>query len=336
MIDEQILSSALRELADRDEVGAPPLDRLLHRGRRSRRARNAAATTVAATAAIGALAAGTVLASPGGDSPNADVPRSLALAAQTTSQSTFRFKQTQTIQVDADMQFPDGIVSVAQGLYDPVNRRGAFEVLVGGARNETWCSDPSGRPVPSPPGGSSGGPSHPPPSVTCSAAPPQEMTRISELRQIGAQCFMRPAAAGQPWQQLQGDHCTPANAGGVAMSINPQEVLESIRTLGSATYRGRTGTGPQTTDTWTFGYTIERTANTAPLTVTGTVAVNVATGLITQVTTHDVVEESGSLPFVTDSQTEFSDFGTPVVVTAPSIPVSLPPANPTPSPTNTR
>ena len=94
--------------------------------------------------------------------------------------------------------------------------------------------------------------------------------------------------------------------------------MRLIRTLGTATYRGRAGTGPQTTDTWTFGYTIGRTTNTVPVTVTGTVAVNVATGMITQVTSHDVVEESGPAPFVADSITEFSDFGTAVVVTAPS------------------
>ncbi|GAA0904941.1 hypothetical protein [Virgisporangium aurantiacum] len=352
MIDEQALSAALHELADRDEVGTPPLDRLLHRGRRSRRARNAVATTVTATAAIGALAAGTVLAAPGGDSPNADTPWSLALAAQTTSQSTFRFKQTQTIQLDAHTEFPDGNVSVIQGLYDPVNRRAAFEVLVGGARNMTVCADPSGGPggAPSPSGRSggtpsasaSGGPgsgrSQPPPSPACSAAPPLEMTRISELRQVGDQCFLHPVGAGAdgPWQQLHGDRCVSASAAGVAMSTDPRSVLERIRTLGTAIYRGRTGTGPQATDTWTFGYTTERTTNTVPVTVTGTVAVNVATGLITQVTTHDVVQESGPAPFVADSVTEFSDFGTPVVVTAPNNSAPPPTGSPTPTPTSTR
>ncbi|MFG2045511.1 hypothetical protein [Dactylosporangium sp. NPDC048998] len=352
MIDEQVLSFALHELADRDEVGAPPIDRLLHRGRRSRWARNAAGATVTATAAIGALAASTVLASPGGNSHNAGDPRSLALAAQTTSQSTFRFKQTQTIQLDAHSQFPEGNVSVIQGLYDPVNRRGAFEVLVGGARNMRLCADPAGRPSggpypsgsaggapsPSAPGRSSGGPSQPPPSPGCSAAPPLEMTRLSELRQIGDRCFLHPVGAGTdgPWQQLHGDHCGRASAEGVAMSTDPREVLVSIRTLGTATYRGRTGTGSQTTDTWTFGYTTKRTAHQVPATVTGTVAVNVATGLITQVATHDVVEEAGPTPLVTDSETEFSDFGTPVVVTAPSSSVPLPPGSPTPTPASTR
>jgi hypothetical protein len=327
MIDEQLLSSALHDLADRDEVGTPPLDRLLRRGRRSRRARNAA--TVTATAAIGALAAGAVLASPGANSRNAGDPISLALAAQTTSQSTFRFKQTHTSQLAANTEYNDGNVSIVQGLYDPVNRRGAFEVLVGGARNMTLCADPPGRP--------SGGPSQPAPSPSCSAAPPLEMTRISELRQIGDQCFLHPGGAGtQPWQQLRSNQCGRASAAGVGMSTDPQELLDRIETLGTATYRGRTGTGSQATDTWTFGYTTERTASEVPVTVTGTVAANVATGLITQVTTHLVVEESGPAPYVADSETEFSDFGTPVVVTAPSSSVPLPPGSPTPTHLSTR
>jgi hypothetical protein len=66
------------------------------------------------------------------------------------------------------------------------------------------------------------------------------------------------------------------------------------------------------------------------------VAVNVATGLITTVTTHDVVEDTGPTPFVDDMETEFSDFGTPVVVTAPSSYVPLPPGRPAPTPTSTR
>ncbi|WP_426513415.1 hypothetical protein ACPPVO_24075 [Dactylosporangium sp. McL0621] len=90
------------------------------------------------------------------------------------------------------------------------------------------------------------------------------------------------------------------------------------------------------TDTWTFGYTTAGAADRVPTTVTGTVAVDVATGLITRVTTHDVVDDVGPAPLIGDAETRVGDFGTPMVVTAASSYAPLRPGSPAPTPVTTR
>ena len=97
MIDEQILAHALHDLADREEPGAAPVERLLTRGHRSRNAR-AIAFTAGSTAAIVAAAMITVGVTgafgPGSGRPHAAAEPSLALAAQTSVQTTFTFTMT--------------------------------------------------------------------------------------------------------------------------------------------------------------------------------------------------------------------------------------------------
>jgi hypothetical protein len=161
------------------------------------------------------------------------------------------------------------------------------------------------------------------------------MRQLSEERQVGGNCFLRVVRSQPPgpWQ-LIGQDCGFTSSRGIDLSANPQQVLDRLREIGSATYRGRTGTGPRATDTWAFSYNGSGNTQQRPDTVTGTVAVNVTTGLVTQLKRHTVVEGGGPR-IVEDTNIDFSDFGTPVVVSAPH---SYPPPSgaPAPFPSGTR
>jgi hypothetical protein len=119
MIDEKILSGALRELAERDETGTPPVAGLLRRGHRARLGRTVRTVTVAAAASLLMAGGWAVVAGTGEPAP---VP--FALAAQTTARTTFHFR----------LDFTEGPISTApwHGDYDPVHDRG------------TWTTEPVG------------------------------------------------------------------------------------------------------------------------------------------------------------------------------------------------
>ena len=119
MIDERELSRALHDLAERDgSTGAPPIPDLLQRGRRARSGRAAVAAAVTVTA--GALVATGVAVAPHGGRQVAGGPVPLALAAQTTEHSTFRFAMTGVWLHQAK---PWNRTS-STGAYDPTGRRG--------------------------------------------------------------------------------------------------------------------------------------------------------------------------------------------------------------------
>jgi hypothetical protein len=115
MIDERRLSTALHDLADRDETGPPPVQRLLDRGHHTRSRRTAVA---AATATAGALAVTALVIAPRTSRlPAAPVP--LSVAGQTTQNTTFRFSLT--VAVD------DRRLTITTGAYDPTSRKGSFK-----------------------------------------------------------------------------------------------------------------------------------------------------------------------------------------------------------------
>jgi hypothetical protein len=134
MIDEKELSAALRDLADRDEAGSPPVADLLHRGRRARAGRvvRGAAVMVVAAALVTAVAVAVRPAA-----PTAPVP--LALAAQTTERTTFHFRVEFAYLVNGAVA--DFAPVPWDGRYDPVHDRGymtmtgiAFEIRQLGSR----------------------------------------------------------------------------------------------------------------------------------------------------------------------------------------------------------
>ncbi|MEN3307763.1 MAG: hypothetical protein V7603_3965 [Micromonosporaceae bacterium] len=332
MMDENVLSAALHELADRDQVGAPPIDRLVHLGRRSRHARNVGAATAAA--AIAALVAVAVVTASADNKPAVrNGTGSLVLAAQLTSRSTFRFTTTETLELRTGMLAKDGNVVITQGAFDPVGRRANLSIWTGGNRSTTPCTR-SSTAAASP--GASRAPVQRPAVQVCAGSPTLPMRQISEERQIGDDCFLRGVGPGirEPWQ-LTGDRCGFTSIMGVDLSTTPQRVLDRIKTIGSAVYRGRTGSGPDATDTWAFSYGNPENAQQRPDTVTGTVVVNVATGLIARIRYHMVVQ-GGPSPIVEDVDIKFSDYGTPVVVSAPPSYLPPPPNAPTPFPSGTR
>lgn len=102
------LDRALRELADSEPVTSPPVEELLHRGRRRRRAGVGAATFgVVAALAIGTVTAG-MISGPG-------MSTTPATTTQATTQGTFRLVLTLEI---------DGHGWRQEGAFDPVNRKG--------------------------------------------------------------------------------------------------------------------------------------------------------------------------------------------------------------------
>lgn len=104
------LDRTLRELADREPVTSPPVEKLLQRGRRRRRAGvGAAAFGVVAALAIGAMAAG-VVSGPGPSTTAATLP-----TTQATAQGTFRLVLTLRM---------DGHDWRQEGAFDPLNRKG--------------------------------------------------------------------------------------------------------------------------------------------------------------------------------------------------------------------
>lgn len=115
MIDEKVLSDALHEIADHDDTGVPPVG-LLRRGRRARLGRAVRTATVAAAASV--LVAGVVAVAGPGSGVSGPVP--LALAAQTTAETTFHFR------LDTELMLPGKLVETVpwEGQYDPVHDRG--------------------------------------------------------------------------------------------------------------------------------------------------------------------------------------------------------------------
>jgi hypothetical protein len=115
MIDEEVLSSALHELAEREETGTAPVERLVRQGHRARLGR-AARTVALAAAAIGLAAGGTVVVAGAGE----PAPVPLALAAQTTARTTFHFRMETRLEWISGYVLPEAPV---QGGDDPVHDR---------------------------------------------------------------------------------------------------------------------------------------------------------------------------------------------------------------------
>src|SRR5204863_6510777 len=114
-------ASALHELAERDDTGAPPVAGLLRRGHRARLGRGARTATVAAAASV--LVAGGVAAAVADRGEPGPVP--LALAAQTTTRSAFHFRLEATL-------VPAIHAIRRHGGYDPVHN------------SAYWQTDPMG------------------------------------------------------------------------------------------------------------------------------------------------------------------------------------------------
>jgi hypothetical protein len=293
IIDEEQLSNALHQLADRDGSSRPPVQQLLQRGRRSRRRRTAATAATALAAATAVAAGGFTAIGLTGQQPAPPVasaaaaPVSLALAANSTASAAFRYQLSTTVVLS------DGSSSreTEVGAFDPVREVGYLTVR---------------------------GPF------------PHEERRIKDT------CYLLEDGHGDGLWQVLHAPCgefdrTERTAGGqTGQSVNPQEVLAQLKTLGTVTYRGRTGSGAAAVDTYSY------TSNAVlygkfPVSYTGQVKVGVTTKKVAEVSYTMTLRA----PRPKDRERavkiviSFADYGTAVDVAIPSnISTATPPVRP--------
>jgi hypothetical protein len=239
----------------------------------------------------------------------------LLLAAQMTSLTSFRVRSTVTLRfgpTSADRARS----GMTEGVYDARNRRGSFTIRTNPLACRILGSTPSAT------GGVAGIPEQ-----DCRTAP---LALTFEERLLGNDCYVRfPNVPAPSWLKRQ--RCgfgTGVGADlGADIVLNVQELLDQLKTIGTATYKGRTGHGENATDHWAFSNANRGAGATEPTMDAGTISVNVATNWITQITSRITTPD---LPEIAIGLvTEFTDFGLPVEVSPPSTyqpqPSSLPP-----------
>jgi hypothetical protein len=121
-MDEMWLSSAMHGLAERDDVPSAPIEQLLRRAHRARQRRSASA--VATPLMVGTLAASAgVLISNNLGQPTDLAPVPVALAAESTAETSFHFRVSMIGTTTAGSPS----VVTQDGGYDPVNEVGYIE-----------------------------------------------------------------------------------------------------------------------------------------------------------------------------------------------------------------
>ncbi|KUL41943.1 hypothetical protein [Actinoplanes awajinensis] len=116
---------------------------------------------------------------------------------------------------------------------------------------------------------------------------------------------------------------TPATSSLVNdLTVDPRVLLETLRTLGSTTPAGRSGSGSAAVDTYTFSYPVAADASTAEHQVTGVVEVGADSQLLARIVQETTT--TGADPSVADRQPlswrtviTFADYGTAVQVDRP-------------------
>lgn len=302
--DDAAITSALHDLADKGVVGSAPLDQLLKRGRSARVRR--AGTAGGALAGLAVAVAVTVGIAGSWNPPEHTV--SLAAAANSTAATSFDIKITVPPWGDVSAEnAPFWRANlVIEGAYDPVHQNG-FLTQVSGANSWTPA-----------------------------------YTQII----VGGTCYTQvplPLAqgGGAQWQQGDADPCfdgwiidTPAGS-----AANPATLLKQLAAAGSAHLVSRTGNGANEVDVWSYSYTAP--SGLAVVTLAGTATVDAATQHVTKMTQQIVntvftrlptppagavrLSAASPTPSATSTSTsgfvityEFSHFGVPVTVTAPS------------------
>jgi hypothetical protein len=304
MIDERELSRALHDLAARDDTAAaPPIPDLIQRGRRARSGR--VAVVAAVTVTTGALVATAVAVAPRGSQQVAGAPVPLALAAQTTEHTTFRFTVT-GVRVEHGTPWQR---STTTGAYDPTGRRGYFTYEdYQGRQVGTECFYR----ITSPPHVSASD------SPAANAPPPGAWQRAWTCADFDA--TPRPFVRGFP---------------------DPVTLVNRIA-AGTVTYAGRTG-GTHPVDTYRYSYDqdLPRPPHGPDPGITehatGVVEIDAVSHRIIRITddiTSDSSPASGVKVLDSEYQVELvlSDFGTRVDVSVPTNPL---PPDPTASPAPT-
>ncbi|MEV4416030.1 hypothetical protein [Catellatospora sp. NPDC049609] len=295
MIDEEEFSMALRTLAEREPATAAPTERLLHRGRRTRRGRTAllgtaALGTVAAVAAAVAGFGGFGGAPPGGDQvPVAAPDIRLAAAAQATAQTSFTF--TVTTQTRTVPALPGPERRHYEGAYDPAVPAG-------------YLREPGD--------------------------PRFEVRTVGDdcyRRKLTMW-------AKKPCYPMTGVYAYLGNVD-LASSAEPAQRLAELAELGTVTDLGVSGTGGAAVRRYAFEFTVEEESGGMPdrIPVTGTVEVGVDSGKVAKVVHRVKYLRTGRSTFSLDSTVTwvYADYGDPVRVEVPTGAVPDP-TGPAPSP----
>ena len=306
LYDDEVIIGALHDLADRGVVGTAPVDQLLRRGRTARVRR--AGTVGGALAGLAVAVAVTVVMAGSWNPPEHTVP--LAAAANSTAATSFHIKITAPPYGDigaakAPVRHANLVI---EGAYDPVRQNGYINEVSG---PDSWT------------------PAYPQIIVggTCYTQVPRPLVQ----------------GGGSQWQQGDADPCfdgwiiaTPAGS-----AANPATLLKQLAAAGSAHLVSRTGSGAGEVDVWSYSYTAP--SGLAVLTLAGTATVQAATEHVTRLTLRIVntvftrmptppvgAHLASSAPGTTSEPVityEFSDFGVPVAVTAPSTATASKPSN---------
>jgi hypothetical protein len=300
MMNERELSAALHGLGDRDALGVPPIERLLERGHRSRRVRTAAGGVTALVIA-GLLVAGVTVFPRPGASPPGDLV--YAGAHPTTDSYHFRTYETALAAGGATIEYR------LEGDSDPQNQHAVYGSY--GPKPGPACFPALEVPVPNPT------------KTRCNEHPPAGAPMIM-LDHLAGTCYM--------WTELpppglmtmgfvgEGPDCPWRLGAGLdgTWPVRPSEFKSRLQAIGTLTYKGRTGEGSQATDAWSFRNTQAESWSTPAMTYTGTLAINVATGLVTRLQSSGDGTSSTGDRVIYWSDTTFSRYGTPVVSTRPT------------------
>ena len=323
---EDLLAASMRE----EVVGLTPapdlVARAARRHRQRTRIRRAASVTgtagIAAAVAIGVTVAssgpGAVRTGPGAAKAGgqaASSPQARLVAAMTTSaQLSYRLHLVNTSILPGHQMTPtsqprDLINWYADytGVYDPRTRSGAGVNIM--RRQSGTGTDPSlyGK-----------------------------VDGRIQVRIVGANYYTRFSGNGEPWFTGRGTlvQALVLNGGRAwaptdRASADPAVLLAAVRRLGSVTSAGKSGSGAQALDTYTFRYNIAGDASLKPHRLTGTIVVHDQSDLIAKITMQTSV--TGASPQIADggpltfkTVMTFSDYGVPVSVQAPAGAVRLP------------
>ncbi|GAA4379165.1 hypothetical protein GCM10023088_41070 [Actinomadura verrucosospora] len=282
MSDEQ-LTRMLRSAAGGHPIPSAPIEAVVHRGRRARRRRRTAAGALG-TGAIALVAAaatlGGNLVSGGGDGDRVITPgRGGDVTLAAATEATAGTTFHVKLTWTLSSRGRRETVETYQGAFDAPHRRG-------------YLRGPGSVPM--------------------------------EQRFIGDDRYV---LRGKAWRKL--DHglngLTRGTTGPQELTADPGRMLRMLATFGTLTPQGRSGSGATAVQTYAFSHAA-RPAEGSPAgtRITGTVTIGIATRKIQKIVQTTVI--TTATPEIADrdpvrftSVTEFSDYGTPVNVTRPSV-----------------
>lgn len=299
-IDERDLSMALRDLADAQPPNEPPTADLITRGRRARRSRTVA-TTGGALALLGIVAVAAVgVVDPGGDpagtaaqpGPTAAAVTPelrLAAAAQATAKSSFRFRVS-TSRNWVDVGKPGSGKEFFEGEFDPNGPTGRVTKTSKGPVGPDWEE------------------------------------RIIEGERYfptgGKWSNFGKEASFRILNHIYVPFADPAT------TVNPASQLEALRSVGTVTALGTTGSGESAVERYAFSYVSTPSDADRPKKIPGKgiIEIGVTSQKVTKISFTTVIEypnhDGGDQPSYHEEMEVtwlYSDYGLDVDVPVPPV-----------------